>query len=332
MRRFTVAAALALVPIFFAAACGHPSSGDGASAGQAGAPVDFKIAYGATSATNIPIYLGIENGIFTKYGLNVSMVLLPGTKAPPALATNSVQLTQSGVSDMAGAIVAGSPFTISAVPYPWMFFQLFGQKGMTSVGDLKGKTIAASSAGASSDTAINIAMKDSGLVRGKDYNVVYIGDNGPRMAALQQGVVNAIVVSPPTAQLVAQQGFPDLNDMIAEKIPYGYGSFGVNKAWAAAHKDTMVKFFQAYAESVNLGKNDKEAAYAVEKKDLGLTDQKIIESVYDVSIAVMPDYPVTQAETIKATTTNSQNQKVVQADPNALFDNSYVQTAQAAAK
>ncbi|GAB2965624.1 ABC transporter substrate-binding protein [Amycolatopsis acidiphila] len=331
MRRFTVAAALALASVLLAS-CGSGSSGSGAGSGQSAGPVDFKIAYGATSATNIPLYLGIENGIFTKYGLNVSMVLLPGTKAPPALATNSVQLSQSGVSDMAGAIVAGSPFTIAAAVYPWMFFQVYGQKGMTSVKDLKGKTIAASSAGSASDTAINVAMKDSGLVRGKDYNVVYIGDNGPRMAALQQGVVNAIIVSPPTAQLAAQQGFPDLNDMIAEKIPYGYGSFGVNKAWAAQHKDTLVKFFQAYAESVNLGRSNKDLTYVVEKKDLGLTDQKIIDSVYDVSIAVMPDYPVVQADTIKATISNSQNQKVVQADPNGLFDNSYVQAAQAAAK
>ena len=309
---------------------GTSPAGSSVPASPTGPLTDFKIAYGATAATNIPLYIGIDDGIFAKYGLNVSMVLLAGTATPPALASNSVQLAQSGVSDMAGAIVGGANLSIVAVGYPWMFFRVYGKKGMTSLADLKGKTIAASTAGSASDTAINIAMKSTGLVRGKDYQVTYIGDNPARIAALANGSVDAILVSPPSAQLAEAQGFPDIGDMISEKIPYGYGSFGVNKEWAASHKDLLIAFFKAYHESVLYARNNKDAAFAVMKKDMNLTNDSILQSVYDVSVAIMPEWPIPTADPIKATTIYSSNPKVVAVDPNTLFDDSYVKAAQAA--
>jgi hypothetical protein len=60
------------------------------------------------------------------------MITLSGTKAPPALASGSVQISDSGISDLAGAIVAGSPITIVGTTYPYQFFRLYGRKGMTS--------------------------------------------------------------------------------------------------------------------------------------------------------------------------------------------------------
>ena len=61
-----------------------------------------------------------------------------------------MQISDSGISDLAGAIVAGSPITIVGTTYPYQFFRLYGRKGMTSPAELKGKTIAASSAGSAS--------------------------------------------------------------------------------------------------------------------------------------------------------------------------------------
>ena len=326
-------------PTTTAASPATSPAGTGATTGGAtgsaptsptGPLTDFKIAYGATSATLIPLYIGMEQGIFAQYGLNVSMVLLAGTAAPPALASNSVQLAWSGVSDMAGAIVGGANFTIAGVVYPWMFFRVYGSKGMTSLADLKGKTIAASTAGSASDTAINIAMKDTGLVRGKDYQVTYIGDNPSRIAALANGSVDAILVSPPAAQQAESQGFPDLSNMIKDKVPYGYGSVGINKDWASKNKDTLVNWFKAYHDSVLYARNNKQASFDVIKNDLKVTDQSLYQSIFDDSVAVMPEWPVPTADPIKATIQFSSNQKVVAADPNSLFDDSYVKAAQGA--
>lgn len=334
MRRFKYMAVFAALSIALAACGGNGGGGsEPSSSSSSGSKqlIDFKIAYGATSAVNIPITIAINDGIFKKHGLNVTRVLLPGTKTPPALASQSVALAQSGVSDLAGAIVAGSPITIVSIPYPYMFFRVFGQKGMKSLMDLKGKSIAASSPGSVSDTAINIAMQDTGLVRGKDYKVVYVGDNPARMAALEKGVVGAIVTSPPTAQLVEKKGYPDLNDMISKKIPYGYGGWGVNKEWASQHRDAVIKFMQAYAEALEIAKKDKEKAYEVMRSDLNLSDPDVLKSVYDVSIAVMDPYAPTDLNTIATTIKYSENEKVTKADPKIMFDNSYVEAAQSGA-
>jgi ABC-type nitrate/sulfonate/bicarbonate transport system substrate-binding protein len=147
-------------------------------------------------------------------------------------------------------------------------------------------------------------------------------------AALAQGVVDAIVVSPPTAQQAAAQGFSLVVDLIAEKSPFGYSAIGVDKGWAKDHHDILVEYLQAYAESVQYAKDHPEAAYAVEKSELGLTDDAIIKSVYDVSVGLMPAYPVTDEKTVQATISLSDNAKVAAADPSSLYDNSYVEEAQ----
>jgi NitT/TauT family transport system substrate-binding protein len=307
-------------------ACGSGTGNGGAAAGATGVRT-VKIAIGATTAASIPLWVGIDQGIFAKHNFDVQLITLSGTKAPPALASGSVQISDSGISDLAGAIVAGSPITIVGTTYPYQFFRMYGKKGMTSPAQLAGKTIAASSAGSASDTAVQSAMAATGLQRGKDYQVTYIGDNAARSAALQQGVVDAIMVSPPTAQLVEQQGFPDIADLISEKAPYGYSSFGVLKSWAAENHAQLVEFLAAYAEAVEASKADKEAAYAAERKYLQLTDQKIIEDVYAVSVGVMPAYPSTDVQTVTATLALSQNADVVKADPNSMIDNSFVDEA-----
>jgi NitT/TauT family transport system substrate-binding protein len=326
VRLLRVAAGVAALSLALAA-CGSGASAPPAADGGGGVRT-IKIAVGATTAASLPLWVGMDQGIFKKHNFDVQMITLSGTKAPPALASGSVQISDSGISDLAGAIVAGAPITVVGTVYPYQFFRLYGQKGMTSPADLKGKTIAASSAGSASDTAIQSAMASSGLQRGKDYQVTYIGDNGARSAALENGVVNAIMVSPPTAQLVEQMGFPDIADLISEKAPYGYASFGVQKSWAADNHAELVDFLSAYAEAVNVSKTDKEATYAAEKKNLGLTDQAIIEDVYNVSVGVMPAYPVTDLETVKATLALSQNPAVVKADPQSMIDNSFVEEAQ----
>jgi ABC-type nitrate/sulfonate/bicarbonate transport system substrate-binding protein len=319
-------AALALALSLALAACGSGDSSGGSGSG--GGTRTIKIAVGATTAASIPLWVGIDQGIFKKHNFSVSLVTLSGTKAPPALASGSVQISDSGISDLAGAIVAGAPITIVGTTYPFQFFRMYGQKGITSPADLKGKTIAASSAGSASDTAIEVAMGPSGLKRNTDYKVTYIGDNGARRAALQQGVVQAVVVSPPTAELVAKDGFPVVADLIKEKQPYGYSSFGVQKSWATKNKAELVDFLTAYAEAVNYSKQHKDAAFAAEKKYLNLTDQTIIQDVYDVSVAQMPAYPTTDLATAQNTVKYSQNEAVRKVDPSTLFDNSYVSQAQ----
>lgn len=328
MTRIRWVAVLVAALVALVAGCG--SGADPATGTGAQGPRTIKIALGATTAASIPLWVGVDKGVFAKKNIDVEFITLSGTKAPPALASGSVQISDSGISDLAGAIVAGSPISIVGTTYPYQFFRVYGKQGLTAPAQLAGKTIAASSAGSASDTAIEAAMAPTGLERGKDYQVTFIGDNAARSAALEQGVVDAIVVSPPTAQLVEKKGFPDIADLITEKAPYGYSSFGVLKDWAQQNRGLLVDFLSAYAESVQLSKSDKQAVFDAERKNLNLTDEDVLQEVYDVSVAVMPEYPSSDPATVAATLRFSQNPAVAAADPATMIDNSYVDEARKA--
>ena len=282
---------------------------------------------GATTAASLPLWVGMDQGIFAKHNIDVQIIVVVRHQGP-ARACAARRILDLVSPTWRAPSWRARRSTIVGTTYPYQFFRLYGRKGMTSPSELKGGTIAASSAGSASYTAIQAAMGGTGLQRGRDYQVTYIGDNGARSAALQKGVVDAIVVSPPTAQLVEQQGFSDIADLISQKAPYGYSSFGVLKSWAQQNHGHLVDFLVAYGEAVNASKSDKQATFDAARKNLQLTDDAILQQVYDVSVAVMPAFPVTDPKTVASTIALSQNPAVVKADPASLVDNSFVQEAQ----
>jgi len=102
----------------------------------------------------------------------------------------------------------------------------------------------------------------------------------------------------------------------------------VLKSWAQENHDELVDFLVAYGEAVSASKSDKQATFDAARKNLQLTDDQILQEVYDVSVAVMPPFPATDPKTVAATIALSQNPAVVKADPASLIDNSFVQEAQ----
>ena len=102
------------------------------------------------------------------------------------------------------------------------YFQLYSQPAIAAPPDLRGKTIAASGARAASERAIIDVLEPYGMEMGRDYQVTYVGSQGGRLAALQQGIVDATIIAPPLGLKAREAGYRELVDLIKLGIPFGH--------------------------------------------------------------------------------------------------------------
>ena len=174
----------------------------------------FRIGYSAITATMAPLWAGQEKGLFAKYGLDSELIYLAGGgRIALALESESIQIGQMNVNAGVEARLAGGTITIVGSIYDSYYFQIFGKAGVDSPAQLKGKVIAASSPGAASEYGIRDALESFGF-KESEYKILYVGGTDARVQALQQGLADAAIISPPNGLIAQKLGFKELINLI----------------------------------------------------------------------------------------------------------------------
>jgi len=75
-----------------------------------------------------------------------------------------------------------------------------------SLKELKGKTLAVSTFGATSDVAARMMFKQAGVDPERELKIIQLGGERARYAALKEGIVEVAVLSPPTDSDATRSG------------------------------------------------------------------------------------------------------------------------------
>ena len=248
------------------------------------------ITFGATGVYS-PIYVGIQTGLFKQYGLNVKAETLTPTAVTAALLSGGIQLGWGSPSIAAGIISQPSAKVIMTTGQT--VFYITTRKSITSVADLKGKTIAGTTPGSGTDSALRAELQKDGYKPGTDVKIAYLQTNSAAVAAVEDGSVAGTIVSPPTRLQATQAGLQLLVDITNETTP---AVIGVNSKWAATNKDAVIKFVEALKAAVKLcGTNQADVADAL-KKYVGLKAPDQITGTWQAHKDnwVATAYPATQ--------------------------------------
>jgi NitT/TauT family transport system substrate-binding protein len=270
---------------------------------------------GATG-TSAPVFIGVEAGVFKRYGLDVKVNVLTPTSSSAAVASGSVDIGGDG-SNMVAAILKGNSGKV-IFTNGHSAFEIATKANITSIGQLRGKTIAATTPGGGADTTLRAALTQQHLVPDKDVKITYVNQNSASLASVANGKVDAAVVSPPTSIQAEKKLGLKLIDISQYALPSVYA---VNATFAAQHKDTVIKFVQAYAAATKLAATNENAAIGAFKKDLGITDVAQLDGTWQAYRALWEaaPYPVdAMKETLAGLNPASS------ADPASVIDNQYI--------
>jgi NitT/TauT family transport system substrate-binding protein len=161
--------------------------------------------------------------------------------------------------------------------------------------DLKGKAVAISRPGSSSDSAIRAALEGLDLVPDEDVTVLAIGGQSERLAAMESGAVVGTVVSVPETVEAKEMGFTELLDMSTLGVPFQHTGVATSRSLLESDRELAVNFMKALTEGVAMMKSDREGVMEVMAQYLLLDvedDAPSLTEAYDVLIqGYLPQAP-----------------------------------------
>jgi NitT/TauT family transport system substrate-binding protein len=173
-----------------------------------------------TLSGTLPVVVAQDFGFFAAEGLEVKTVFIRGgPTAMAALVGGGVDYTFVAGVAAVRAIAQNAPMLIVSGMQPYMDYTLIGAKGLSTVNDLRGKVVGVTGPGGVAEFAAVEGLAKKGLVRDRDYKILYgVGNSPARAQALEIGKIQASPFSFLERLELEKKGFPAIFD-IGEAIP-----------------------------------------------------------------------------------------------------------------
>ena len=149
--------------------------------------------------------VALKRGFYEKEHLNVELIQMRGNISMNALYTGAIDYTIL-FGSVVRATLQGLPFKVLASFINGPGNVLVGKSSIKSPGDIKGKTIAISSFGAGVHVTAELLVQTFG-VNPEDVKFLALGEDRARFAALQNGIVDAAMMTPILAAKAKSLGF-----------------------------------------------------------------------------------------------------------------------------
>lgn len=251
------------------------------------------IAYSSVSGNMATLWITQERGFFRKYGLDVQMVFIEsGTTAVQSLVSKDVAFVQMAGAGVLQSRLRGSDVVMIAGFLNTLDYQLMVEKSIAKPEQLKGKTMAVSRFGSSSDFATRYALEKFGLIPDKDVTILEIGSQPARFAALETGKIQAAMVAVPLTLKAKALGYHALADLQMLGLEYQHTGLATTDALIKSRPDLMRNVMKAYVEGIHYYKTHRAESLQVLAKYLKTNDTDVLNEVYqDLGIVLTPQKP-----------------------------------------
>jgi NitT/TauT family transport system substrate-binding protein len=259
------------------------------------------LAFGSTGPNLTTFWLAREAGLYKQYGLDVDVVFFRGsTIAINALATKDAHFGAFGASSAVLAKLGGMDTVLIATAAPGLLFYLVATKEIRTAADMKGKRIAASRPGTDSDLAARVAAQKLGLGE-KEVNIIAMGTDSERLAAMNQGVVDATVVTVGGYVAAQKLGFHSILDLSQANIPYEAASMITTRSLIRENPEMVTKFTKGFVAAIQYAQTHREVTLKVLSKYMRTTDADILNASYDQYVGrVIPRVPYVSEKGLQA--------------------------------
>jgi len=258
------------------------------------------VTYSATNANMLTLWVAKEAGYFDEQGLDVRMLLIRGgSLAVQLLLTGQSPVGLIGGTSAAYAHLQGNRDVVMISRLQNVMAYTLGAKPeIQKPDDIKGKKLAVSRFGSTSDFVAEYALKHLGLKR-TDVTMIQIGLEGDRLLAMQRGDIALSVFSPTITPVVKNAGMRILLDLEELKVPYLLTGHGTTRSYLEKNRSVVVKFMRASIMAIKRIKNDKPFAEKVLAKYVRSSDEPTMKSALESQIRILPDVPYPLQDGIK---------------------------------
>jgi ABC-type nitrate/sulfonate/bicarbonate transport system substrate-binding protein len=255
----------------------------------------FLMGYSSFSANQTPIWVAKEEGLFKRFGTDPDLILIEGgTRGAQALISGDLPIMGMSGQPVISARARGADLTMIAGTVNKMNYVLVGAPSVRKPEDLKGKRIGAAQAGTASYHAVLLGLKHWGLDARRDrITILQLGNQGARVASLQSGGSDAIIVNPGLGPSLKERGNNMIADFTELPIPYPQQTISVRERALKTDAEFVEKVMRGVVagNSFSLDPRNKERVKQVIAKYLRLDRVEKAEEHYQSALKVMAPKP-----------------------------------------
>ena len=255
----------------------------------------IRVGYTSVGGNRAPLWIAKDENIFSKYGLDVDLVYIPGaTTAVPALLSNDLQVLAGSAATTLQAFSQGAKLVMFGTfgPTPYI---LFTRPEIKTPAQLKGATIGINRTGSSDYYALRRALLKLGLAPERDVKIISSGEAFVRWSALDKNLIQATLTSESTMLRRPIQANP-----LVELIKFGVEDHGsalvTTREFMTVQTQTVERFVRAFIEAIAIGRTDSRISKRVFAGNLRENNEAYLDFLHRAyvlgSIPIVPVFPL----------------------------------------
>jgi len=289
-------------------------------AGGAESPL-VRANYSGISGGFAPVWIAVEKGLFAKYGLNLDFRFIAPATATQGLLSKSLDIVNPG-GEIIEAALNGEPVVYMAGVLSRAVMSLYAKSEIRTVTDLKGKVLAVTLPGATTDFAARVLVQQAGLALGKDIKIIYLKGMAEILAGISQGNADAGIFTSPTTLKARNAGLKELINVTEKNIPMIHAAFASTKDYLKSHPDEVRRFLQGYLEGIKVARADAELAKQIIGKYTKTTNRDDLEDSYRTFFPAWERVPVVPVASVQTMLNFATHPAAKTAKAESFIDNS----------
>jgi NitT/TauT family transport system substrate-binding protein len=222
-----------------------------ANIGAAEPPL-VRIAHGAFSEKVVALWLGNEQGLFRKHGVNLEVInIRSGPQTMAALVSGDIQVAYTIPGSVVSAAASGLDVAFFAGIVNKADGDFSAGTSIRSAEDLKGKRIGVQSIGGGVWSMAMLAIEHLGLEPNRDkMTIMVIGDSPVLAQSLESGGIEATYLNYTHSRALKEKGLPVLLDLGKAPIPYQGLAAATRRGYLKQNPQIVDSLMRGFVETV----------------------------------------------------------------------------------
>lgn len=199
---------------------------------------------------------------------------------------------------------------------------IYAKPEISSLADLKGKVLAVTVPGATTDFAARVLLQQARLTPGKDVKLIYLKGMVEILAGINQGNADAGIFTSPTTLKAQHAGLKELVNVTEQNIPMIHAALASTKEYVKTRRDDARRFLQAYLEGIKISRTDPNYAKQIIGKYTKTTDMADLENSYQTFLPAWERLPLVPAAAVQTMLNFATHPGAKTAKPETFIDNS----------
>lgn len=293
----------------------------GSSGVHAGEAPLVRANYAAFSGAFAPLWIAADKNLFAKYGLNVDLRYIAPATATQALIGKNLDIINPG-GEIVEAGLNGEPVVYIAGILNRAVMSIYAKPEIGSLADLKGKVLAVTVPGATTDFAARVLLQQARLTPGKDVKLLYLKGMIEILAGINQGNADAGIFTSPTTLKAQHAGLKELVNVTEQNIPMIHAALASTREYIKNRPDNVRRFLQAYLEGIKIARTDAPYAKQIIGKYTKTADANDLENSYQTFLPAWERLPLVPAAAVQTMLNFASHPAAKSAKPEPLIDNS----------